>query len=484
MTKLGTRERPRAAIYARISRDAEGEKLGVSRQIDDCRALAKSLGYEVVEEFIDNDISASTKSQKARPAYTEMLAAARADQIDAILAYSNSRLTRRPRELEDLIDLHDRHRTRIATVVSGNDDLSTADGRMVARIKGNVDTAEAERVAERTKRAKEQMATDGKYRGGRRPYGYEKGGLVINKAEADVVREATTAVLAGRTVNAVARELNERGMKTSTGAKWTQMSLRDVLLRPRNAGLIARGAAGHAGFEIGGRAQWPALVDEDTWRALFTKLTDPSRRTNKGSDTKWLGSFIYRCGIEGCGAVLRSAAFGGTTSRPNHKRKYHYRCTGSAHLMVLQEPTDDYVRGVVAELVRDPRVIAALSPKAPDMSAERERRTTLEGRLAGFERDYALGDITGGQLKKATEAVTAEIADIDARLAQAVQHSSASPIAGAADPGAAFLAAPIDVQRAVLATVLRVEVLPRPEALRGTSWRPDRLRLTPATAAE
>ena len=66
-----------AAIYCRISRDAEQEGLGVARQEEDCRALAGKSGFTVAEVYTDNDISASTKSRKARPAYDRMLEATR-----------------------------------------------------------------------------------------------------------------------------------------------------------------------------------------------------------------------------------------------------------------------------------------------------------------------------------------------------------------------------------------------------------------------
>lgn len=52
-----------------------------------------------------------------------------------------------------------------------------------------------------------------------------------------------------------------------------------------------------------------------------------------------------------------------------------------------------------------------------------------------------------------------------------------SDMLGSIDPGAAFLGAPIDVQRAARATVLHVEVVP--QARRGTLWTPARLRLAP-----
>src|SRR6476469_4142823 len=95
-----------AAVYVRISDDVEGRALGVARQTDDGSALAASLGCSVVKVYSDNDISASTLSKKTRPEYEALLTDVRAGRVRVVIAYSNSRLTRRPRELEDLIDLH------------------------------------------------------------------------------------------------------------------------------------------------------------------------------------------------------------------------------------------------------------------------------------------------------------------------------------------------------------------------------------------
>ncbi|MGB2918439.1 MAG: recombinase family protein, partial [Candidatus Microthrix parvicella] len=74
----------RAAVYARISSD-DGSALGVSRQVEDCRKLADGLGWEVAEEYIDNDVSAF--SGKRRPAYERMLADLVDGFRDAVLVY-------------------------------------------------------------------------------------------------------------------------------------------------------------------------------------------------------------------------------------------------------------------------------------------------------------------------------------------------------------------------------------------------------------
>jgi site-specific DNA recombinase len=55
----------RAGIYVRISRDPEGEALGVDRQERDCKKLVKRRGWEVADTYSDNDITAT--GRKPRP---------------------------------------------------------------------------------------------------------------------------------------------------------------------------------------------------------------------------------------------------------------------------------------------------------------------------------------------------------------------------------------------------------------------------------
>ena len=82
----------RAIIYCRISRDREGAGLGVDRQREDCEALAKQLGIEVVAIHTDNDLSAY--SGKPRPGYLQLLDDLRAGHADTVLAWHTDRLWR------------------------------------------------------------------------------------------------------------------------------------------------------------------------------------------------------------------------------------------------------------------------------------------------------------------------------------------------------------------------------------------------------
>ena len=123
-----------------------------------------------------------------------------------------------------------------ATVKAGPLDLATPTGRMAARVYGAVARYEVEHMAERQQRARLQAATDGRWSGGRRPYGYEADGTTVVEAEAAQVRVACVEVLAGAEPAAHRRRHERPWVETSTGQPWRSDSLREVLLRPRNAG--------------------------------------------------------------------------------------------------------------------------------------------------------------------------------------------------------------------------------------------------------
>lgn len=461
----------RTAIYARISADPEGRALGIARQVEDCRALVadRLAGYEVVEVFEENDVSASTNSRKPRPRYADMLARAEAGEIEAIVAYSNSRLTRRPREVEDLIDLHNRRGVRLHTVVSGDDDLSTADGVLMARLKASIDAAEAERTSERARRAKAQAAAEGRHRGGPRPFGWEADGMTVREPEAEALRKAARGVLAGRTLASLARELNASGMTTTTGRAWTYGALSTALCRPRNAGLVSHGKTGRPGVTIVGPGAWEPIVSEDVWRAVCDVLMDPARRKQQGNERRWLGSGLYRCGLcaaEGVVSVLRAAPYGGV--RADGERRYLYRCTRTAHLTVSQEPADLVVVDAVCGLLASPDLGRLLADEHHEREGVgggttatlREERETLRARLATFEADYIEGRIDGALYGKATAGVQARIDDVARQLAQRVGGGPLATLAASPDPVRAFLGESVGTRQAVVDALAVVTIEP------------------------
>jgi DNA invertase Pin-like site-specific DNA recombinase len=282
----------RVAAYYRISADPQGLREGVGRQRTDCRARADRETWTLVDEYEDNDASASTSSRKKRPRYAEMISKAEAGAYDVILAYSNSRLTRRPMELEDLINLHERTGVRICTVVSGDDDLGTADGRMVARIKASVDAAEAERTSERARRAKAAKRARGEYVGGARRFGFGQSlevttadGRVIlsasnpndvNEAEAALIRQGAQDLINGLSVRHVMRTWNASGITGVRGGTWIRDQVKSTL---RDSGNV------------------PKILDQETFNTLRAILSERAEAHTCGSEPKHWLSGVITCGI-------------------------------------------------------------------------------------------------------------------------------------------------------------------------------------------
>jgi site-specific DNA recombinase len=101
-----------AVLYLRISDDREGRALGVERQEEDCRALAEQLGVRIIKVFCDNDRSASTNTDEYRPDYEAMMRLLETESITVVIAYTSSRLTRKPVEHERQLALARTHGTQ------------------------------------------------------------------------------------------------------------------------------------------------------------------------------------------------------------------------------------------------------------------------------------------------------------------------------------------------------------------------------------
>jgi len=260
----------RAAVYARISLDQTGQSQGVDRQQATCRDIAEREGWDVVEVVTDNDVSAY--SGITRPGYERLLTLIERREIDAVIAYHSDRLYRRPRDLERLVDVIERADVRVVTAMSGAVDLSTASGRMVAKMLAVVSEHESARIGERVSAKHRSNAEGGRAHGGGRAFGYGRvegrpGELVIVPEEAELVREAAERILRGSSLNGIVIDWNQRGIPTVKGNKWRPNSLSKLLRAGRIAGL--REVDG----DVLGDGAWEAILDRDTWERVRSRIT-------------------------------------------------------------------------------------------------------------------------------------------------------------------------------------------------------------------
>ncbi len=449
-------------MYARISEDREGAGLGVERQLWDQCSLFTQLGLCLVGVYADNDLSAFTG--KPRPDYLAMVADLDAARVRVVTTWHTDRLHRTPKELESYIDLAERRGVVTHSVKAGPLDLATPSGRAVARTLCAWARFESEHKGERVRAARRQAAEQGRWQGGCRPFGFETDGTTIRPAEAAAIAQASEAIVSGASLRSVVRDLNETGHRTAWDRQWTSVAVRDMLRRPRNAGLTSY-------REETFPAVWPAIVPETTWRAVVSILSNPQRRTTSGNRVRWLGSGLYLCGVCGQPELRVSHSGGG-------KRQPAYRCRArditrrhSGHVARAAKQLDDYVeRLIVARLQRSDAAEVFTAPTDPDMdtTALHTEAAAIGQRLTDLSEAFADGAITVSQLRTGTDKLRARRADIEDTLAAA---ATVNPLIGlAGHPHVTDLwygfppdrATGLDLgrRRTVLAKLLTVTVLP------------------------
>jgi DNA invertase Pin-like site-specific DNA recombinase len=445
-----------AGIYARISSDDKADdptraRLGVKRQIKDCQELAAARGWRVVDVYEDNDTSATRA--RVRPEYERMLADVRAGRLTGIIVWDVDRLTRKPRELEDVIEFADRYGLALASF-GGEIDLATAQGRLTARIKGAMARHEAEQMSRRIKAKFDERAGDGAPHG-KTAYGYRRvnGADVIDAEEAGVVREAARRLLSGESLRSIAADLNRRVVPAPRSDAWNSTTLRQVLVRERNAGLRR-----HRGQVIG-EGTWKPIYDRGTHDRIVALITDPERRTQRGSTRRHLLTGIARCGRDGCtGTVVVNC--GRVDKKTGKRQPPAYVCSTCYRVRRKQEAVDAVVEGAIIGRLGQPDILGALMQGDPaEVERARSEVAALEARLNLAADEYADGAITGVQLRRITDRLRTKI---DAGRTAMNRYAPAPAVADLAGPFAAerWAAAPLDTKRAVIEMLATVTILP------------------------
>lgn len=287
---------PTAAIYARISHDSAGEQLGVDRQERLCRQLAVDRDLTVTDVLVDNDVSAYRRTK--RPAFERLVELLSSGAVDSVVAYHADRLYRRTADLERLVDIVESHAAQVYTVAAGNIDLTTASGRMVARIIGATAQHESERMGERLKAKGDELAAKGSPPGGRPPFGYRwedvadeatgrhRPWYTINPREADAVRLMARRVLEGASLLGLSRELDAAGVATREGRPWHHSAVRRVLVNPAIAGLRVQRR------EVAGPGRWEPILERATWEEVRAVIADPARKRTRPARSNLLAGLV------------------------------------------------------------------------------------------------------------------------------------------------------------------------------------------------
>ena len=407
---------PIAAIYARVSSDKQREESTIASQTAALIDFARSRGYQVPMGWVFEDEGYSGASL-VRPGLEQVRDLAAEGQIEAVLVYAPDRLSRKYAYQILLIEELARHGVDTVFLKAPQD--ATAEDQLLVQFQGMIAEYERAQILERSRRGKRHRAREGQVNVlSGAPYGYRyvrksddaAARYEIIATEADIVRTVYNHyVVAGMSIGAITRLLNERGVPTRKQiSRWERSTVWAILRNPAYKGTACFGKTETAARQRitrplrlrGGinsrdsahherpRADWieiavPTIVDEDTFARAQERLAQNKKLAPRRTITPSIVQGLVSCSK--CGYALSR-----TSTRSSARNIHYYRCLGSDawrrlsgplcdNPPVRQDLLDDVVWTEVVRLLEDPGLIQneldrrLAAAKTADPAKQRER---------------------------------------------------------------------------------------------------------------
>jgi site-specific DNA recombinase len=325
----------------------------------------------------DNSLSAWSP-KVVRPQWEALMRRLESGACDGVIVYDLTRFSRKVLEGERLVDLA-AGGVRVWSL-SGEYDLTTADGRRHFREAMVAAAGESDKTSERTRRGKLRRARRGKGNGGPRSYampgfvaapdGWEPGDpreRVPDEqvaAEREIVRECYRRLFAGEPLSELVADLNRRGVPTATGGRWARNAMRRTLCRAPLAGLTT-----YRGEE------WERMC------ALFE-----ARRAGRPAGRVHVLSGLMLCGV--CGRPMLALPRVSEPPYPDGSVRREYRCRrtvdydGCGRNHIDARAAEQAVGVAVKARLGDPRRAEQLAKR---LVATQARRAKIEAEIGRWE---------------------------------------------------------------------------------------------------
>ena len=417
----------RVAFYTRISTDEDHQKYSLGAQKERLEAFCTSqYGDDWVLHKLYRDTESGTHMN--RPGLEEMLYDASTKAFDVLLVFRVDRLSRKVRELAQMVDELTKYEVTLKSITEPFDTASAA-GKMMLQMLGVFAEFEHATIVERTKVGMEKKAKGGDWVGGVVPFGYilepEKG-LVVNEEEAVLVRKMFKMYAFGREGSqTIVKNLNAAGHRKRSGKKWEKHGILHILRNPLYVGKLRW-------REMVYEANHEAIVSEDLFEKaesiLKERAKELSGRLFHNGDERLLSGIIYcaRC----------KSHMVGVSTRKRGKKFPYYLCNKRWR---THDCLQDYVRGDLLEgailedvkaMFRDEQFMARvwaeankrLDAEKPDVEKEIRKvdaqidrtRKTIDRYFKAFE----AGTMKAGLCSEKVEDLNARVNELQAELAE------------------------------------------------------------------
>lgn len=293
---------PRAVAYLRQS-VAREESISLELQETACRDYAVRSGYQVVDVVADPGISGRTWK---RPGVQRVLAMVEAGEVDVVLLWKWSRLSRSRRDWAIAADRVEVAGGRIESATESVD-VATSVGRLARGVLTEFAAFESERIGEQWKEVHERRRKLGLPAQGGDRFGYRRNGdlYVADEITGPVLARMFAAFVAGDGFSRIAADLNRQGVRTLHGGVWARDRVTKVLDSGFGAGQIVTGRGANATWVAGAQ---PPVVDEQLWAQYVVARERRRGVATTSSAPKYPLSGLLRCGD--CGSPMHAARMG------------------------------------------------------------------------------------------------------------------------------------------------------------------------------
>lgn len=226
--------------YLRVSTDTQAENgQSLSIQLETIQKYCKEKSLNLVKTYSDPGISGSLAD---RPALSELLQEARNKKFEKVIVAKMDRLARDlfvQLWIEKELLIYDIELVSIAEPYKGDEPMNIA----MRQIVGVFAQLERGRITERLLSGRMKKLDQGKYAGGGVPRGYRPKNreLVLDKYESQVVEKIFRLRFGRKSLNRIAKLLNEERIPNRNGIKWYASTIQYILRNPFYKGLIRYG---------------------------------------------------------------------------------------------------------------------------------------------------------------------------------------------------------------------------------------------------
>jgi site-specific DNA recombinase len=271
----------RCAIYCRKSSEEGLDQAfnSLDAQREACLSYIQSQRHQgwmaVDDRYEDGGFSGGTLD---RPALRRLLRDIEAGKLDTVVCYKIDRLSRSLADFVRLIDVFEHHGTTFVSVTQAFCTTSSM-GRLTLNVLLSFGQFEREVAAERIRDKFAASRRKGMWMGGHAPLGFDVHDrkLVVNEAEAALVRHVFERIPQLGSTTKLVQELNAAGHRTKRGKRFDKGIVYKLLNNPTYTGRVT-----HKGAVYGGEHE--AIVYRDTWDKVHAILAENAHR--RGSRTR------------------------------------------------------------------------------------------------------------------------------------------------------------------------------------------------------